>query len=47
MPSIGTNALETALGKALYDHGMVDLADESPKNQARSSENSPGRMVSP
>lgn len=35
MPSIGTNALETPLGKALYDHGMVDLADESPKESGK------------
>ena len=35
MPSIETNALETPLGKALYDHGMVDLADERPKESGK------------
>ena len=35
MPSIGTNAPETPLGKALYNHGMVDLADESPKESGK------------
>ena len=35
MPSIGTNALETPLGKALYDHGMVDLADKPRKESGK------------
>ena len=35
MPSIVTNALETPLGKALDDSGMVDLADERPKESGK------------